>query len=192
MATKTTAGTIPATKTPRKKKRRVLGARVVSDTPIEERFDLTKIRSRIKELRHVKASELKANPKNWRKHPKQQVDALKAVLGQVGFVQAAIGRELPDGSIELLDGHARTGVAEQENDSLVPVLVLDLTDAEADFVLATFDPIGTLAQGDGEILSNLVKNIQMPEGLDLKIMFSGREDVPTLDEVLRSPQHQFS
>ena len=38
------------------------------------------VRNRIKELRYVRAGDLIPNPKNWRKHPKPQRDALQAVL----------------------------------------------------------------------------------------------------------------
>lgn len=65
------------------------------------------IRDRVKELRRVPASQLKANAKNWRKHPQEQRDALRAVLNQIGFAGACLARELPDKSLELIDGHLR-------------------------------------------------------------------------------------
>ena len=46
------------------------------------------IRNRIKELRHVPASDLRPNPKNWRTHPKAQQDALKGILAEVGMADA--------------------------------------------------------------------------------------------------------
>lgn len=42
------------------------------------------IRNRIKELRHVPAAELRANPRNWRTHPVNQSEALKGILAEVG------------------------------------------------------------------------------------------------------------
>ena len=39
-----------------------------------------KIRDRIKELRRVKASQLRPNPKNWRTHPQAQRDVLCGLL----------------------------------------------------------------------------------------------------------------
>ena len=38
------------------------------------------IRDRIRELRRVRAAELRPNPRNWRVHPPQQQDALRGVL----------------------------------------------------------------------------------------------------------------
>jgi hypothetical protein len=36
-----------------------------------------KIRDRVKSLVRVRAGDLLPNPKNWRKHPKAQADALR-------------------------------------------------------------------------------------------------------------------
>ncbi len=113
------------------------------------------IRNRITELRHVRAGDLKANPKNWRKHPKPQRDALQAVLDEVGYADALIVRETPDG-LELLDGHLR---ADLTPDVTVPVLVTDLDDDEADIVLATLDPLAAMAEPDTERLKALVDGL---------------------------------
>lgn len=114
------------------------------------------IRDRIKELRRVPASELIPNPKNWRVHSNQQKEALSGLLAEVGFAGAEIARELPDGSLELIDGHARAEIA---GDSEVPVLVLDVTEEEADKILATFDPIGELADKNDEKLTLLLDKV---------------------------------
>ncbi|MCP4549657.1 MAG: hypothetical protein GY835_24645, partial [bacterium] len=55
------------------------------------------IRDRITELRRVKASELRPHPANWRTHPKAQQDALRGVLAEIGYADALLCRELPDG-----------------------------------------------------------------------------------------------
>lgn len=116
-----------------------------------------KIRDRIKELRRVKASELHPNPKNWRTHPKQQLDALRGVLAEVGFAGAELARELPDGSLQLIDGHARAEIA---GDAEIPVLILDVTESEADKILATFDPLGAMAEADAGKLEELLREVQ--------------------------------
>ncbi len=64
------------------------------------------IQDRTVELRRVPASDLHPHPKNWRRHPKAQQDALRAMLDRVGFVGAVIARETPDG-LMLIDGHLR-------------------------------------------------------------------------------------
>jgi ParB-like chromosome segregation protein Spo0J len=116
-----------------------------------------KIRDRIKELRRVKASELHPNPKNWRTHPKQQLDAIRGILAEVGFAGAELARELPDGSLQLIDGHARAEIA---GDAEIPVLVLDVTESEADKILATYDPIGAMAEADAVRLEELLRDVQ--------------------------------
>ena len=116
-----------------------------------------KIRDRIKELRRVKASQLHPNPKNWRTHPQSQMDAIRGVLAEVGFAGAELARELPDGSLQLIDGHARAEIA---GDAEVPVLVLDVTESEADKILATFDPIGAMAEANASKLEELLREVQ--------------------------------
>src|SRR5215831_69102 len=96
------------------------------------------IRDRIKELRRVRAGDLKPHPKNWRVHPDAQKNALRGLLAEIGYADTLLTRELPDGSLQLIDGHLR---AETTPDSQVPVLVTDLTEEEAEKVLLTLDPL---------------------------------------------------
>jgi hypothetical protein len=114
-----------------------------------------RIRDRIKELRRVRAKDLLPNPKNWRSHPDRQRDILKGLLAEVGFADALLARETPDG-LMLIDGHLR---AETTPNAKVPVLVLDVTEAEADKLLATLDPLAALAETNQEQLDGLLENI---------------------------------
>lgn len=116
-----------------------------------------KIRDRIKELRRVPASELHPHPSNWRAHSKEQLDAIRGILAEVGFAGAELARELPDGSLQLIDGHARAEVA---GDAIVPVLVLDVTEDEAKKILATFDPIGAMATADAAKLDAILREVE--------------------------------
>ncbi len=59
------------------------------------------IRDRIVELRRVRASELRANPKNWRRHSETQARALRALMGEVGWAEAVLARETHQG-LELI------------------------------------------------------------------------------------------
>lgn len=116
-----------------------------------------KIRDRIRELRRVPASDLIPNPKNWRTHPAAQQDALRGVLAEIGMADAVLARELPDGSLMLIDGHLR---AETLASAKVPVLVLDVDEAEADKLLATFDPLSAMANSDAVQLDALLRTVQ--------------------------------
>jgi ParB-like chromosome segregation protein Spo0J len=149
---------------------------------------MVEIRNRVKELRMVRASELQANPANWRKHPQAQRDALAGVLEDVGYADALIAREMPDGTLQLIDGHLRADLTPDEE---VPVLVTDLNDAEAALVLATLDPLAAMAETDQAALASLLATFDTDneavlemlaelssEELDLKPTEIVEDDVP--------------
>lgn len=121
-------------------------------------------RDRIVEFRRVKASDLRANAKNWRLHPEGQKGALEGILKDIGFVGALVARQGPDG-LELLDGHLRADLAK---DAEVPVLVVDLDDSEAAKMLATYDPISMMALVDDTALSSLLGEVDLDENAELR------------------------
>jgi DNA modification methylase len=114
------------------------------------------IRDRVVELRRVPVRELKPNPRNWRRHPPAQQAALRGALDEIGYADALLARETPDG-LELIDGHLR---AETTPDATVPVLVLDVDEAEADKLLATLDPLSALAETDQGALNKLLDGVE--------------------------------
>ena len=130
--------------------------RVVRPVFTQGQFGYMNIRNRVKSLRMVPASDLRPNPKNWRTHPQAQQDALRGVLAEVGLADACLARELPDGSLMLIDGHLR---AETLGDGEVPVLILDVDEAEADKILATLDPLAAMADSDAVRLDELLRNV---------------------------------
>lgn len=127
-----------------------------------------KIKDRIKELRRVKAKDLIPNSKNWRVHPKAQAAALRGLLSEIGYADALLARELPDGRLQLIDGHLR---AETTPNATVPVLILDVTDSEADKILLTLDPLAAMAEADTERIGQLLQTV--------------RFDGPAVEELLR-------
>jgi hypothetical protein len=114
-----------------------------------------KIRDRVKELRRVKASELIPHPRNWCRHPQAQADALRGVLAEIGYADALLVRETPEG-LMLIDGHLR---AETTPDMEVPVLVLDVTEDEADKMLVTLDPLAAMATAAEDVLAALLESV---------------------------------
>jgi DNA modification methylase len=125
------------------------------------------IKNRIKELRQVKASELLPNPRNWRKHPTSQADALRGALAEIGYADALIAYETDDG-LMLIDGHLR---AETTPDMEVPVLVTDLDESEANKLLMTLDPLSAMASADTDTFDALrqmttVENDALQDMLD--------------------------
>ena len=126
------------------------------------------MQNRIKELRMVPASDLHAHPGNWRTHPSAQSNALQAVLDSVGIVDAVIAREMADGSLELVDGHLRSNLA---GDDEIPVLVVDLSDGEADTVLATLDPLSAMAGADTDRLAELLGGLAEIPPIDYQQLY---------------------
>jgi DNA modification methylase len=80
---------------------------------------------------------------------------MRGVLEELGYADALIAREV-NGGLQLIDGHLR---AETTPDTEVPVLVVDLDQAEADMLLATLDPLAAMAQADKENLDAVLRSV---------------------------------
>jgi DNA modification methylase len=115
------------------------------------------VRNRVLGLVSVRASDLVPHPRNWRAHPEKQAAALRGILAEIGYADALLARELPDGRLQLIDGHLR---AETTPDLEVPVLVLDLTEAEADKLLLSLDPLAAMAEANAEALDALLRDVE--------------------------------
>lgn len=132
-----------------------------------------KIKDRILEFRRVPSSELRPNPKNWRKHSKEQANALRGLLAEVGIAGAVLARKCEDDTLMLIDGHLR---AETLGNQSIPVLILDVTEDEADKLLATIDPLGDMAQADQLALSSLIEGLTFESESLAKMMAELCED----------------
>jgi len=119
------------------------------------------VRNRIKELRYVDTADIVSHPGNWRDHPEAQANALAGVLREVGIADALLAYESErnGGKLTLIDGHLRKDAAPGK----WPVLVLDVDDAEADYVLATFDSITSMAVADKAALDSLLSAVNSGE-----------------------------
>jgi len=135
------------------------------------------VRQRIKELRWVDATALTPDPRNWRRHPTIQRETLQAMLDEVGIADAVIARETADGALMLIDGHLRQDMLKGQQ---VPVLVVDLDEAEAGQVLATLDPIAQMAKADTEALRALIDATQTPVDWDALMPEAVKVDIPPL------------
>lgn len=100
-----------------------------------------------------KASELDDNPRNWRRHPEQQLDAIRGVIGEVGWAGVLLFNERTG---RLVDGHARKAISGEEE---VPVIVGDWTEDQERTILATLDPIAGMAQADAVSLDALLREV---------------------------------
>ena len=115
------------------------------------------IRDRVRELRRVPACELRSHPLNFRRHPVAQRAALRGVLDEIGFAGALLAFELHDGTLQLIDGHLRADVVP---DTPLPVLVLDVSEQEAEKILLSFDPLSQLATNDQDRLAELFGRVE--------------------------------
>jgi DNA modification methylase len=113
------------------------------------------VRDRVVELIRIPAGELAEHPGNWRRHPPQQRAALRGVLRQIGYADALLARREGE-RLVLIDGHLRKSLDARQ---IVPVLVLDVTEEEADTLLATLDPLAALARPDPDALRGLLAKV---------------------------------
>lgn len=112
--------------------------------------------NRIVSTGEMSVEDLHANPKNWRLHPRKQQEALAGTLGEVGVVQGVVFNQRTG---RLVDGHLRVDLARRTGQESVPVTIVDLSEEEESLVLATLDPIGSMAAADLEKLEEILADV---------------------------------
>lgn len=115
------------------------------------------------ELKWIPVGQLDENPNNWRLHPKDQLEGLEAVLSEIGWVGALIYNTRTK---RLIDGHARRAKVEEQlgKETAVPVLCVDIDEADELKALATYDPIGAMAIADQGKLNKLLESTAATSG----------------------------
>ena len=101
-------------------------------------------------------SQLLANPRNFRIHPKTQQDAVAGVLEEVGWVQSVIVNRTTG---HLIDGHLRVSIALRDDEPTIPVVYVELSEDEEALILATLDPLAALAGTDRQKLEELLSEV---------------------------------
>ena len=114
-------------------------------------------RNRIVGHANVDPKEINLNPKNWRQHPEAQAKALAGVLDEVGYVAQVIVNKQTGNAI---DGHLRVALALKNKQPTVPVVFVDLDEAEKAKILATFDPLSAMATSSPEKLDALLRDVE--------------------------------
>ncbi len=115
-----------------------------------------KQKSGISELMWVDPKTLGSNPRNWKKHPHRQRQALNASLDEDGWAGAALYNT---NTKRLIDGHMRKEEAIRRGEKSMPVLVGWWTQEQENRILATFDPIGALAETQADALRDLTESV---------------------------------
>lgn len=123
-------------------------------------------KSRIVDHGEEDPAQLLANPHNWRIHPKAQQQALESVLDDVGWVQDVIVNQRTG---HVVDGHLRVSLAISREEPTIPVVYVDLNEAEERLVLASLDPLAGMAVTDNEKLAEVISEINIPSE-DLEIV----------------------
>ena len=123
---------------------------------------LSHVQNRIVRVKRIAASQLLPNPDNWRTHGPEQTEAIQIALRDIGFVAPVIAREMADGELMLLDGHAR--VAQLAPNVEIPVAIVHCSDQEAAAILASLDPISAMAGTDQAALDRLLVSLREDGG----------------------------
>ncbi len=123
--------------------------------------ELREIRNRVLELRLVKAQEIEGAPWNWRTHPDKQQAGVVASLEELGIIDPLKCWVPAPGRLMLFDGHLRRDILERTGpDTLVPVVVTDLSEEEARKANLVFDPLTEQAEADREKLAEALAAVE--------------------------------
>ena len=117
-------------------------------------------RNRIVGYSEEEPDQLLANPSNWRIHPAAQQNALSGVLKEIGLVQNVVANRTTG---HLVDGHLRVMLAMRENQPVVPVTWVELSEEEEHLILASLDPLAAMATADAGALDALLSSVQSGE-----------------------------
>jgi ParB-like chromosome segregation protein Spo0J len=120
------------------------------------------LRNRVQGVESVRLADLAPAPHNWRTHPPDQRSAVIASIRELGLIEPLKARRLPDGRLQLWDGHLRLEelTAALSPDAEVPVLVTDLDDAEAKKANLLADPLAGMAGADAGKLDALLREVE--------------------------------
>ena len=152
------------------------------------------MKNRIKAHRKVKVKDLVPHELNPRVHSDDQREALRGLLGEIGFARSVLAYELPDGRLKLIDGHLRR--SEIDPDAEIDVEVLDVTDDEARKLLLSIDPLAALADYDNSALEQL-REITATDNATLAALWSNlhQQDQAAkekLEDATRQPRQQLT
>ena len=152
---------------------------------------IVEYRNRIKEFKYVPAAKVVGNPKNWHSHGPEQTSLIRKVLGEVGFADALLVREQADGNYLLLDGHLRMGVI--GDSGTVPALILDVSEAEGDKILASLDPLLLMAdveqiKADDLLAESLFDDPEIRAGLRNALALLETTEISLFAHVEPSPE----
>ena len=111
----------------------------------------------LREMVMVPLKELRANPKNPKTHPEEQVDALVAAIKEWGWTQPI----LCTADREVVAGHGRLMAAERMNLEVVPAIICDgWTPEQIQAYVIADNKLTELGEWDDGLLAISVKELQ--------------------------------
>ena len=132
-------------------------------------------------LEWLTAADLNANPKNWRRHPPEQMRALRDAIDEVGWAGVLLYNER---TRHLIDGHARRDTARPGE--RLPVLVGSWNDKDEAKILVTLDPLACMAEHDLDALAQLVEEVDTESVALRQVIESTAAQVLTFDDLPES------
>jgi electron transfer flavoprotein alpha subunit len=135
-------------------------------------------RNRIVGEADVDPTTLKGHPQNWRRHPDRQRAAMIGVLGEVGWIARIIVNRTTG---RVIDGHLRLEEAFRRGEKTVPVTYVELSEAEEKEALATFDPLGALAETDNAALEQLLEEVVSSDQAIQEMLKTHTADIDVFD-----------
>lgn len=133
----------------------------------------------------MRVGDILPHPFNPKIHPETQLAPLRGLLETVGKLDdlKAYRSERAGGALVFFDGHGRQAL---DPDAEWDVDVYDLTDAEADLAVATFDPIGWEAEQSRVKLDGLLREVSTGNEALLNLLTKQAEEagiVPPMDQM---------
>lgn len=121
-------------------------------------FDLSQVRNRLVGVIELRPGEIEDHPLQAWDHDEKQAKALVGALREVGVVDRLLvyKSERAGGKWVTPDGHLRKSL---DPNFPWPCDVVDLTDEEADYILATKDQIGMMKRANAEALDSLLSAV---------------------------------
>jgi hypothetical protein len=104
------------------------------------------------EVAFVDPREIAENPQNFRLHPSSQRAAFQGSVESLGWIDVI---KVNKNTGRLVDGHLRVKSAIENGQATVPVIFLDLTEAEERQALLSLDPIAAMAETDAQKMEEL-------------------------------------
>jgi hypothetical protein len=105
-------------------------------------------------LEFLDPAQLDDHPANWKFHPPDQLDTLRELIDELGWLKPLVFNER---TRRLLDGHGRKALFSGRSQG-VPVYVVDLDPALETKALATLDPVGWTSVVDKAKYDSLLKS----------------------------------